>query len=1025
MVIVNPDIRYDRWKHFTFDEARQTSGLPARTLESQLRRYDFPVYSENGQRFLDRLDLGRVIYNGKDGRGRTEKKSIPLERHFTDGKTDPFSTVGEWEERYIEIRDKETKELVYSGNVEVPKVWLENTARIVASKYFFSPHYKEWKKKIEGRKESSPRQLYTRVSKFFGGWGERLGYFKTSEERQIFEDELNYLQINQMASFNSPVYFNAGIYEAYGIKGSPSGNLARDPVTGEVRGVGGYYERPQCHACFIAGPDDNLESIEEHAGVEIKIFTNGSGVGHDLSHIRAEGEFLRGGGRASGPMSWFEIYDTSAGTIKSGGKSRRAARMTTMRENHPDIMKFIRAKPRQDYIALTLMKAGFKPGFEGEAYSAAKFQNTNLSVRLSDNFFEQLEKDGEIEQYAIITGEVVSKIKARRMLQEIAFGSWRIGDPGVQYEDKIQEMHTCKNSGRINSSNPCSEYMFLDNTSCNLASLNLLKFADKKGKFNYQDFRKASRIMVIAQDIANDAGSYPSRAIATISPEFRTVGLGYANLGALLMRKGLPYDSEKARAFTSAITALMHGEANRTSTELAEGLGTFAHYELNKKPMTEVMEKHRRTLDDIAWDLVEHDELKKEVYKVWDEVIARGKKYGFRNAQVTVLAPTGTISWQMGCDTQGIEPALGLTSVKKLAGGGTLEFIVEEVPNALRNLGYAEQQIKDIVEYIQREKNVAGAPKVDTKHYAIFDTAYAGKPRGRAISFEGHVRMVAAAQPWVSGAISKTMNVPAWSTVKDIHDGYILGWKLGLKANATFRDEGKPANVLMIRDNENPFVELKRGEKREPPKTREGPHVEVKIGEEKFHVRANEYEDGTVCEIFVDAFEYGTTMGGILRTLAVSWSDALKRGVKLSDLASKIKRFTYEPNGITDHPYIRKVNSLPNFVGRWLELEYLLIKENAEDPAKVDVTKLRGFKNGAARIYRREGLNDWDVEQVLSDPEWGGFVPLSEEEKLMAVAASRNGSSRSGRMCKCGTMMQWVKANCFICPSCGDDPGSC
>ena len=987
-------------------------------------------YNLNGTKFYDRLQLGRLIYNS-NGKNGHPQEGLKIERYFTDGINDPFKSVGEYETRKIEIKNDEGKFIL---NLEgyFPKSWNENSAKVAAGKYFFKPHKEEWGKKIEsvtGKSyEYSPINLFSRVSKFFGEWGQKLGYFKTEEDRKIFEDELNFLQINQMGAFNSPVYFNAGLNEAYGITGSPGLNFARNPENGEVEKIEeGCYIRPQCHACFIKGPEDNLESILEHGITEGGIFSNGSGIGHNLN-LRAEGEPLSSGGKSSGPMSFFEIYDTIASTIKSGGKTRRAARMTTMRYNHPDIMKFIRAKPKEDYKALLLMKAGLEPGFEGEAYTSVKFQNTNLSVRLDDHFFEQLKKGGYIELRFIKSGEVASKISADQMLKEIAFGSWRIGDPAVQYESKIQEMHTSKNSGPINSSNPCSEYMFLDDTSCNLASLNLLKFSDSKGNFDIERYKKAIRIFTIAQDIANDAGSYPNKDIAKISPEFRTIGLGYANLGSLIMRRGFPYGSEEGRALAASLTAILTGESYLASIEMAKSLGTFVHYEFNKEPMIEVMEKHRNNLNNVKWEHLD-DKLKDESYSIWDKVISEGKKHGFRNAQATVLAPTGTIGILMACDTTGVEPATGLKITKTLAGGGYLQLINEEVPNALNNLGYSKQEINEIVSFIDKNNTVVGAPHLKLDHYSVFDTAFSSTKEGRSISFKDHIEMLGATQPFISGAISKTNNLPETATVKDIYDGYKLGHELGLKAFSVFRYNSKPVSVLNFGEK-SPYKELKRGEKRELPTQRNKFGVEVDINGAKHHITVGEYEDGTAGELFISGFKTGSTMSGVLNTFSVSISDSLKRGMDLEDVIQKYVGQEFEPKGFTDHPYIKTAKSPFDFAMRWIAIEYLGKTEYADNPEAIKIEELRGVKNGALRIYKRQNLNDWDFNQVMNDPELGGFVEASNDELTKKKVEVSNKKSQNGKKtgitCPgCGNEMSVVKANCYECLHCFEKVGGC
>lgn len=1025
------ETKYLTTRHLRTDEI-QRLGIEDKILQS-VPSFN---YDGNGTKFYDRLDIGRAIYQKKGfSSNGPERSGLNLERYFTNGNTNPFDTVGNYEPRKVEIRDDKGK-LKFELDGEFPKSWSESAATVVANKYFYRPEKKDWKNKIEkvtGRPhEYSPVHLFSRVTKFFSEWGEKLGYFATPEDRKIFEDELNFLQAKQMFAFNSPVYFNAGLNEAYGITGSPGINYVRDPKTEKVTKIeDGCYVRPQLHACFIKGPQDNLESILDHVKTEGGIFSNGSGIGQNLE-LRGEGEPLSSGGVSSGPMSFFKLFDDAAGTIKSGGKSRRAARMTTMKYTHPDIIKFIEGKVREDYKALLLMRAGLSAGFEGEAYNSVTYQNTNLSVRVDDHFFDQVESNGEVELKFIKSGEVARRANARRMLQEIAFGSWRIGDPAIQYESEIQRMHTCKNSGPINSSNPCSEYMFLDDSACNLGSINLIKFADLKGNFDVEKFKHAIKVVMKAHDIANDAGSYPNYDIAKTSPEFRTIGLGYANLGALLMRKGLPYDSDKARAFAGAVTAIMNAQAYIESTEMARDLGTFVHYEFNKEPMMDVMKKHTEALDKIDWETLDDKLLKDAAYQAHQELLEKGEKYGFRNAQATVIAPTGTIAFLMDCDTTGIEPAIALKIKKNLSGGGNLTLVNKEVHNALINLGYDSRILEEIEDFIKEKNEVVGAPHLSPDHYAVFDTAFSPTSNGRTVSFQGHVKMVAAAQPFISGAISKTNNLPEWATVKDIYDGYLLGHKLGLKAVAVYRYNSKPATVYNFGVG-NPFRELKRGEKRELSSQRDGPRVEVDISGSKYHIATGEYDDGTVGELFIETAKSGSTMNGLLNNFAILASTALKRGVRLEDLVRKFVGQEFEPNGLTNHPHIRVTKSPIDFAFRWLAVEYLGKTEYADNPDLIDTKKLRGFKTGAMKIYQRQDIDDWEVDQVLADSILGGFVndrsltlPVSPNKSTKIDNGNRNKKEQSGRVCNnCGSLMIPIKANCWECHNCFEQVGGC
>jgi len=1026
---------YDRERHIPVSDAYKllkdqgNRRLSQKKLKDAITQGGIRVYEFKDQKYLDRLDIGRVYHQVPETR-----KGISIDRYFTKEGEDPFASVGEYREVELHI-DKGDNPDFHMDNALFPVSWDNQVANnIVGDKYFFKPGDKDWREKLRekiGRDhEFSPRHLISRVTNFIVNKGEELGYFATERDREAFRDELKWLQIQQRYAFNSPVQFNAGLFDEYGVKGSQGIIYRRDPKTGKVEKVeNGEYIHPQCHACFILGPSDDLESIVQHSVDEAAIFASGSGIGQDIGTLREEGASLSQGGMASGPLSFLKIYDDGAGTIKSGGKSRRAARMTTMRYQHPDIMAFIKSKVGEDKKTLLLMQHGYEGGMDGEAVRTVTFQNTNISVRLDDDFFEKLEKGENIELRRVVTGEVVGEVSTERMLKEISFGSWRIGDPAVQYESEIQEMHTSKNSGRINSSNPCSEYMFLDNTSCNLGSHNLLAYSDSEGNFNVDEFRRGVWLSAIASDILNDAAGYPVEKIARISPEFRTIGVGYANLGGLLMRRGIPYDSEEGRALAGAITALMTGTTYEASADLAEKLKPFTHFEFNRKPMLEVMRRHTENLDDVSWEHVPKD-LKKASYDSWDRVGERGKKVGFRNAQATVLAPTGTISYLMDCDTTGIEPGTSLKITKNLAGGGNLILVNEEVPNALRNLGYTPEQIGDIKGFIEKENMIIGAPHMNPDHYDVFDTAF-GNVEGRgAISFEGHVRMVAAAQPFISGAISKTNNFPESATVKDIYDGYLLGNELDLKALAVFRYNSKPTSALDFGGRD--FRQLERGAKDDLPERRSAFETEVTIDGVPIHVIASEYENGIPGQIAFLSFKGGSDLGTILTTSGIQASRALKRGVSLKALTTGWIGHEFSPKGLVQgHPYIKTALSPLDFAGKLLRLEYLGDTEMAAEPEKVNIKDLRGFKTGAFRAYARMNVDPWDIDQVLEDSELGGFIDGDEVVKSFKDPEDSDkknkGNPRRGKLCgDCGKLtMEQTNPGCWKCTACGDTVGGC
>ncbi|MEK6824151.1 MAG: vitamin B12-dependent ribonucleotide reductase [Nanoarchaeota archaeon] len=1025
---------YDSVRHILIENAyslvenQKDSNLPLDKLKTAIENEEIKIYEFKDKKYIDRLDIGRIYHQPHE-----TKDGLTINRYFTREGTNPFESVGEYQTIELSIKDWNTKKIVFHmTDAYFPKSWNNQVAnQIVAQKYFFKPNNEEWKKKLFDKigldYENSPKHLINRVTNFIADEGFKIRYFKTEKDKQTFSDELKWLQINRKFAFNSPVQFNAGIYNEYGIDGNNGiNNYWRNPETGEVSKIEKRdYFKPQSHACFIKGPRDDLESIVQHTVDEAAIFSNGSGIGQDIGVLREEKAPLSGGGKASGPLSFLKIYDDHAGTIKSGGKSRRAARMTTMKYHHPDIMKFVRGKVREDKKALDLMKAGYSAGMEGEAVTTVTYQNTNLSVRIDDDFFDKVKNNEKIKLKSVVDGSVVEEIDAKKMLQEIAFGSWRIGDPAIQYNTKIQEMHPCKNSGEQQSTNPCSEYLFLNDTSCNLGSHNLLEYSDKKGNLNIEEFRNSVRLTTIASDILNDISSYPVKDIAQISPEFRTVGIGYCNLGALLMRKGLAYDSDKGRTFTAGITALMTGTAYETSIEMSEKLESFIHFEFNKKPFIEVMEKHKNNLENILWEQINNQELKETIYSSWENVVNRGKEFGFRNAQTTVLAPTGTISFLMQADTTGIEPAISLKINKNLAGGGNVTLVNQEVSTALKNLNYDLQKIEDIKNFILEKNSVIGAPHLNPEHYKIFDTAFGdGKGKG-TIPFEGHVKMLGAAQPFISGAISKTCNLPESASVKNIYDAYLFGQEIGLKALAVFRNNSKPTSALSL--GERGFVELKRGETEDLPHRRNVFESEVKIDGTPLHVLVSEYENGKPGQITFLAYKSGSTLKALLETSGILASSALKRGVNLEDVVKGWNGQEFKPSGLViGHPYIKTALSPLDYASKFLKLEYLGKTEVANDERNVDVHKLRGFKNGAFRTYERENINDWDFEEVLKDPEFGGFVEFnSDDSHINNKNNSELKNSRGVTCVECGNSMKQTSANCYSCDNCGGKIGGC
>ncbi len=1022
---------YNQDKHIKINEAYsliEKEGLNKSKLQSAIKDQKIHIYHFDNEEFVSRLDVSRIYHINKK-----ETKGITIERYFTEKDKDPFSSV-KFRETNLKINDKDEKTIFEMNNVEIPE-WMDDTsASIVASRYFFKPDKKEWKEKLKSKLgleyEHSLKDLNRRVADFFANEGEKLGYFQTKEDKEAFRDELLYIQANGLGAFNSPVQFNAGIFNSYGIKGSKGSNYWKDYKTGQLKKIkDGEYIHPQLHACFIKGPEDDLESILEHGVDEGLIFALGSGVGQNISVLREENAMLSGGGKSSGPKSFIISLDKNAGMIKSGGKTRRAARMTIMNQDHPDIMEFIRMKVKEDRKALSLIQAGYSEGMDGEAYQTVAFQNTNFSVRLDDSFFEKLKSGGNIELIGVKDKKVKGKVSAEKMLKEIAFGSWRIGDPAVQYDSNIQRMHTCPNSGKINASNPCGEYLNIDDTSCNLASLRMTGFINEDGSFDVEKYRKTIKIFTIAQNIANKVASYPVKSIALISPEFSAIGMGYSDFGAALMRLGIPYDSDEARTFQGLVSALMTGTVYETSAELAKNLGAFTHFEFNKKEMLNVIRKHKQSLEDLIFaNKISDENLKNAALNSWENALNLGKKDGYANSQATALAPTGTISFLMGSSTTGIEPVFALNTIKNLAGGGTLTLINKDAKKGLERLGYSEEQIIKIEEYGKEFNTLRGAPGLKEEHYSVFDTASGGKNGIGSISPIGHIRMVGAAQPFISGGISKTINLPEDAKVKDIYDGFILGNELKLKGLTFFRENSKPSAVFGINKS---VKKLERGEKKDLPLRRDAFETELEIvnqdGKIPLHIIVSEYEDGLPGQITFLSYKAGSTLGALLSNSGVLASKALKRGVSLDDITMAWLGQDFKPNGfVKGNPYVKLTTSFLDLAAKILRLEYLGDTSMAQNSEEVNKKELRGYKNGAFRTYRREKLDDWNFNDVMNDFELGGFVEPSEEDKVIENQNKIENIGSSGRLCpKCGREMKRDAVNCFHCEYCGEKIGGC
>ncbi len=899
-----------------------------------------------------------------------------FERYFTDGKVSPFDKL-EWENRTALIGNEKGVTIFKQENVEVPKSWSQTATNIVASKYFHGKHGTP-------EREGSVRQLIGRVVDTIVRWGEEGGYFANSASRDAFRDELTHLLVEQKMSFNSPVWFNVGVQA-----------------------------KPQCSACFINSVQDSMESIMGLTRTEGMLFKWGSGTGTNFSTLRGSKETLSGGGIASGPVSFMKGFDAFAGVIKSGGKTRRAAKMVILNIDHPDIVEFIDCKVKEEKKAHVLIEQGYDSSIDGEAYSSIFFQNANHSVRVTDDFMRAVEENRDWWTKNVTDGQPNEKLSAKELLQKVADSTWHCGDPGMQYDTTVNRWHTCKNTARINASNPCSEYMFLDDTACNLASLNLMKYLGSNGQFNVEAFTRAVDVTITAQEILVDNASYPTPRIAENSHNFRPLGLGYANLGALLMSMALPYDSDEGRDVAAAITALMCGEAYAQSSRVAERMGPFPGYPVNREPMLDVIRMHRNAVRGIQPEHVQSD-LYMGAQSAWDSALELGEKHGYKNSQVTVLAPTGTIGFMMDCDTTGIEPDLALVKYKKLVGGGVIKIVNNTVPQALMKLGYTPEQTSEIVTYIDKNGKIDGAPFVKPEHIPVFDCSLA-TTGGRSIAWRGHVRMMAAAQPFLSGAISKTINMPEDSTIEDIMDAYIESWKLGLKAVAIYRDNSKRSQPLNAAGNKKEEKKAEapaavepvqrelfaRTQREKLPVERDSVTHKFSVGGHEGYITVGMYPDGRPGEIFIKMSKEGSTLSGVMDGLALTLSIGLQYGVPLKVLVDKLVNTRFEPSGITPNANIRFATSVLDYIARWLGGRFI----------SSDYLKL----NGVPTI---------ESASVASVP-----VPAVPQLKP-AVAPAVDPVSNSPRdqhegaptCSECGMLMV-PNGACFKCENCGSTSG--
>jgi ribonucleoside-diphosphate reductase alpha chain len=1103
---------------------------------------------------------------------------LQFQRYYTNDSKSVYDLF-EYDYRTSVIRNPNGEVIFELKNVEVPAHWSQIATDILAQKYFRKAGVPQEDGTL-GR-ETSVKQVAHRMADCWRQWAEKYNYFYSKEDAQVFYDELVYTILNQSCAPNSPQWFNTGLYSSYGISGKPQGHYYVNPTTGELEKSQNAYERPQPHACFILSVNDDLVNdggIMDLWVREARIFKYGSGVGTNYSNIRGEGEKLSGGGTSSGIMSFLKIGDRSAGAIKSGGTTRRAAKMVCLDLDHPEIEQFVNWKVEEEKKVAALIAAGYSHDYEGDAYKTVSGQNSNNSVRVPNEFFKALENNEDWELKARTDGKVMKKIPAKDLWEQIAYAAWRCADPGTQYDTTINEWHTCPEGGQIRASNPCSEYMFLDNTACNLASMNLRRFYNEETlQFDVTGYEYVARLWTVVLEVSVLMAQFPSKEVAQLSYDYRTLGLGYANLGSLLMVQGIPYDSEKALGIAGALTAIMTGVAYKTSAEMARHLGTFSKYEENKKHMLRVMRNHRAAAYDAqdAYDSIEikpqgikaqfcPDYLLTAATKAWDDAVQMGEKYGYRNAQATVIAPTGTIGLVMDCDTTGVEPDFALVKFKKLSGGGYFKIINQSIPLSLKNLGYSEKDADAIVKYAKGHGTFAGAPfinhqslsekgflaeelkKLDAavesafdiqfvfNHYAlgeeclqrlgftpeqymnptfylldelgfkneeisvandyvcgtmmlegapllkeehlpVFDCANkCGKRGERYIHHTGHIKMMGATQPFISGAISKTINLPNEASIEDIKECYQLSWELGLKANALYRDGSKMSQPLSNKSDKkekeeksteetiqaiaenvmhdlgkltidelleevnkrvqaSPDTQLKRQlsrivERKTLPAKRRGYTIKSKVGGQAVFLRTGEYSDGTLGEIFIDMAKEGATMRSLLNCFAIAVSIGMQYGVPLEEYVDKFIFTRFEPAGMVEHPNIKNATSIVDYIFRALGYEYLGRTDLVHVQAPLGVAELDEWD---VPVEGKEELSNVRVTALSSKPPMNSEANLQPAKMAVATAIAMTdiekkklmGTSADAPVCRSCGNITLRNGTCYMCPNCGTTTG--
>ena len=928
--------------------------------------------------FNEALGLGtnsKTFFKASDGGALnssfSEKKNgLIIERYFSKENIHPYDEI-KWEKRDAKITSAKGEIIFEQKNVEVPKFWSQTATDIVAEKYF-AGHIG----KLE--RESSARELVDRVADTITTWGIKANYFSSLDDAQIFNRELKSLLINQKASFNSPVWFNVGVEK-----------------------------KPQCSACFILSVTDDKESISEWYRTEMFIFAGGSGSGINISSLRSSIESISNRGKSSGPVSFMKGADAIAGTIKSGGKTRRAAKMVILNADHPDIEQFIICKWKEEKKAKELIALGYDDAIDGEVYNNVFFQNANNSVRVTDEFMRAVENDGNWDLKYVKTGQVAKTVRAKEIMQLISESAWHCADPGMQFDTTINKWHTCHATGPITASNPCSEYMHLDNSACNLASLNLLKFLKENGEFDIEAYRRAIRIFIIAQDIIVDFSSYPTEKIEQNAHDYRELGLGYTNLGALLMKWGFPYDSDAARAHCAVLTSVLTGEAYATSTELAEVKGPFAGYEKNKTHMLNVIKMHGEEAQKI-----EKKYLLPYMYEAaqipWKIAYENGINFGVRNSQATVLAPTGTISFMMDADTTGIEPAFSLVAYKKMVGGGFIKIVNQSLNHALLNLGYSMSETKEIIDFVLTNDTIEGAPHLKDEHFSVFDCATNAKNGIRSIHYLGHVRMMSAAQPFISGAISKTVNLPESASIEDVMDTYIDAWKMGLKAIAIYRDNSKGSQPLNTSKT--------KGSNKNKDETIFAPNevprrklpADVKSIRHKFSIAGHEgyihcglYEDGSLGEVFIRVAKEGSTTSGLFDAIGILMSVSLQSGVPVKTIIQKFIHSRFEPMGFTENKDIMTAKSILDYIAKFLAIKFISKEEQSEMGIYLSSDTETSHKDDSKTI-----------SEIKTIPE----AKLASKSVLF--------SFQDAPSCRCGALMVRT-GSCYTCSSCGENLGSC